>query len=229
MQRWLSWSKAHDWKSCIRGTVSRVRIPLSAPNERRSFDRLSFFSEVTLEQTKPGDRFQIIDLAYIALGAALTAVCAWITVPFTVPFTMQLFAVFFSLVMLGGRRGTITVLVYLLLGAVGIPVFSGFKGGFGVLVGMTGGYLWGMLLIGVVYWGMTRLLGQNLSVRIVSLLIGLLLCYTVGTVWFSVLNEDRGFFASLAVCVLPFILPDIAKLALALLLGTKLKKLLSIK
>ena len=182
-----------------------------------------------MEQTKPGDRFQIIDLAYIALGAALTAVCAWITVPFSVPFTMQLFAVFFSLVMLGGRRGTITVLVYLLLGAVGIPVFSGFKGGFGVLVGMTGGYLWGMLLIGVVYWGMTRLLGQNLSVRIVSLLIGLLLCYTVGTVWFSVLNEDRGFFASLAVCVLPFILPDIAKLALALLLGTKLKKLLSIK
>ena len=182
-----------------------------------------------MEQTKPGDRFQIIDLAYIALGAALTAVCAWITVPFTVPFTMQLFAVFFSLVMLGGRRGTITVLVYLLLGAVGIPVFSGFKGGFGVLVGMTGGYLWGMLLIGVVYWGMTRLLGQNLSVRIVSLLIGLLLCYTVGTVWFSVLNEDRGFFASLTVCVLPFILPDIAKLALALLLGTKLKKLLSIK
>ena len=175
-----------------------------------------------MEQKK--SKFKTVELAYMALGAALITVCAWITVPFTVPFTMQLFAVFLSLVLLGGRNGTIAVAVYLLLGAIGIPVFSGGKGGFSVLIGPTGGYLWGMLLIGAGYWLLTRLLGKKLWVEIVSLLIGLLFCYLFGTIWFSVLNPARGFFASLSICVLPFILPDLLKLALALVLGRKLRE-----
>ena len=65
--------------------------------------------------------FKTAELAYIALGAALITVCAWITVPLTVPFTMQIFAVFLSLILLGGRNGTIAVAVYILLGAIGIP------------------------------------------------------------------------------------------------------------
>ncbi len=168
--------------------------------------------------------FKTAELAYIALGAALITVCAWITVPFTVPFTMQIFAVFFSLILLGGRNGTIAVCVYLLLGAIGIPVFSGGKGGFSVLVGVTGGYLWGMVLIGLVYWIGTKLLDRKLWVEIASLVFGLLLCYAFGTIWFSVLNAGKGFVASLLVCVVPFLLPDAAKLALAVILGRKLRK-----
>jgi biotin transport system substrate-specific component len=175
---------------------------------------------------KSSHRFKTTDIAYIALGTASITVCAWITVPFTVPFTMQLFAVFLSLILLGGRNGSFAVAVYLLLGAIGVPVFSGFKGGFGVLIGLTGGYLWGMLLIGLIYWITCRFLGQLLWVEITSLLFGLLLCYLFGTVWFSALNANYGFLASLSVCVLPFVLPDLAKLSLALLIGRKLRVIL---
>ena len=168
--------------------------------------------------------FKTADLARIALGAALITVCAWITVPFTVPFTMQLFGVFFSLVLLGGRDGMLAVAVYLLLGAIGIPVFSGGAGGFSVLIGMTGGYLWGMLLIGAVYRIGMKLLPKSLWTEIALLLFGLVLCYLLGTVWFSTLTLDRGFVSSLLVCVVPFLLPDLLKLALAVVLGRKLRQ-----
>ncbi|MBQ6077564.1 MAG: biotin transporter BioY [Clostridia bacterium] len=179
-----------------------------------------------MEQTANKPKFRTVELAYIALGAALIAVCAWITIPFTVPFTMQLFAVFFVLTVLGGRNGTIAIAVYLLLGSIGIPVFSGFKGGFGVLIGMTGGYLVGMLLIGLVYWLMTKLLKPSVWTELIAFAIGLLLCYAFGTLWFSTLNGEKSFYASLAVCVVPFILPDILKLALAYFVGRKLRPLI---
>ncbi|MBR0436709.1 MAG: biotin transporter BioY [Clostridia bacterium] len=179
-----------------------------------------------MEQTTNKPKFRTVELAYIALGAALIAVCAWITIPFTVPFTMQLFAVFFVLTVLGGRNGTIAIAVYLLLGSIGIPVFSGFKGGFGVLIGMTGGYLVGMLLIGLVYWLMTKLLKPSVWTELIAFAIGLLLCYAFGTLWFSTLNGEKSFYASLAVCVVPFILPDILKLALAYFVGRKLRPLI---
>lgn len=179
-----------------------------------------------MEQTANQSRFRTVELAYIALGAALIAVCAWITIPFTVPFTMQLFAVFFVLTVLGGRNGTIAIAVYLLLGTIGIPVFSGFKAGVGVLIGMTGGYLVGMLLIGIVYWIVTKLIKKTIASELGAFAIGLILCYAFGTLWFSTLNGEKSFFASLAVCVVPFILPDVTKLALAYFVGRKLRALI---
>ena len=179
-----------------------------------------------MEKTAVKSRFRTIELAYIALGAALIAICAWITIPFTVPFTMQLFAVFFVLTVLGGRNGTIAIAVYLLLGAVGIPVFSGFKAGFGVLIGMTGGYLVGMLLIGFLYWTVTKLTKPTVLTELAVLIAGLLVCYAFGTLWFSVLNDGKTFGASLMICVVPFIAPDVLKLGLAYFVGRKLRPLI---
>ena len=79
------------------------------------------------------------DMAQIGMMTALMAVCAWITVPFTIPFTLQTFGVFVTLRLLEGRRGTFAIALYILLGAVGVPVFSGFGAGGGVLAGPTGG------------------------------------------------------------------------------------------
>lgn len=179
-----------------------------------------------METVSKKPAFKTVELAYIALGAALIAVCAWITIPSTVPFTLQLFGVFFVLTMLGGRNGAVAVTVYLLLGAVGVPVFAGFSGGFGALVGMTGGYLLGMLLIGLVYWLFVRLFGKKLLIEIGAFVLGLAVCYAFGTLWFSVVNGQKTFLASLTVCVVPFILPDCVKLALAYVLGRKLRTLL---
>ena len=118
-----------------------------------------------------------LDLAYIALMAALIALCAWISVPLgPVPFTMQTFGIFAALGLLGGRRGTLAFLIYLLLGIVGLPVFSGFSAGAGVLFGATGGYLLGYLAAALLFWGLTAKLGQTLPVMASAMVLGLVLC-----------------------------------------------------
>ena len=174
--------------------------------------------------------FQAIDLAYVAVCAALMAVCSWISIPATVPFTLQTFAVFCSLGLLGGRRGTAAILVYLLLGALGVPVFAGFSSGIGILFGTTGGYLLGFILMGLVYWLGERLSMDSRNIRIISMILGLLLCYAFGTAWFMfVYARQTGAIAlgtALAWCVVPFLLPDLVKMALALLLSGRLRKAL---
>jgi len=85
------------------------------------------------------------DMAYIAIFAVLIAICSWISIPMTVPFTLQTFGVFMAVGVLGGKRGSLAVLVYILLGAIGVPVFAGFSGGFGILLNNTGGYIIGFL------------------------------------------------------------------------------------
>ena len=181
-----------------------------------------------MEKTRK--RIQVSDLVYMALGAVLITVCTWISIPFTVPFTLQIFAVAFVLVFLGGMRGTVSILVYIALGAVGVPVFSGFMGGLGKLLGMTGGYIVGFILMGLLYWLAEVLFGKKLLVKILSLLAGLIVLYAFGTAWFMIVyardSGAIGLWSALTMCVIPFILPDLAKIVLALFLGTKLKKIL---
>ena len=90
-------------------------------------------------------KLSVRDMAYIAMFAVIMAVCSWISVPYVVPFTLQTFAVFLAVGVLGGKRGTLAVLIYILLGCVGLPVFAGFSGGIGVVLGCTGSYIAGFL------------------------------------------------------------------------------------
>ena len=92
------------------------------------------------------------DLVYIAVFAVLMAVCSWISVPTAVPFTLQTFAVFMAVGVLGGRRGTMSVALYIILGAVGVPVFAGMTEGIGILTGTTGRYIVGFLFSALVMW-----------------------------------------------------------------------------
>ena len=172
------------------------------------------------------DKLKTRDLVRIALAAALIAVCAWITLPTPpVPVTMQVFAIFFALGYLGGKRGTVAVLVYLLLGAVGVPVFSGFGGGLGKLLGPTGGYLFGFLFSALLYWLITARFGEKLPVTVAAMVAGLLLCYAVGTLWFlRRYGEGMTLSGALAACVVPFLPWDAAKLALAVTLSRLVKK-----
>ena len=166
------------------------------------------------------------EMLRIALFAAQLSICAYICIPTAVPFTLQTFAVFLALAVLGGRNGTFAITVYLLLGAVGAPVFSGGRGGVFVLLGPTGGYLTGFLLTGFFYWFMQKRLHGKYAEAAV-LLMGLLLCYAFGTAWFVLLMARAGkatsLFSALGLCVFPFILPDLVKLALAIFLSKKLK------
>ena len=83
------------------------------------------------------------DMVYTAMFACLMTICAWISIPGQVPFTLQTMGVFLAVGLLGGKRGTLAILVYVLMGAVGLPVFSGYQGGLARLAGPTGGYLAG--------------------------------------------------------------------------------------
>lgn len=94
-----------------------------------------------------------VDIAYIGLFVAVMAICSWISIPATVPFTLQTFAVFMAVGLLGGKRGTIAVLTYVLLGAIGVPVFAGFSGGIGALLGNSGGYIVGFIFSAPRYVG----------------------------------------------------------------------------
>lgn len=178
-------------------------------------------------------RFRTLDLAYTALFAVLMAVCAWISTPKTpisVPFTLQTFAMFAALTTLGGRRGLWAVVVYLLMGLVGLPVFTGFQGGPGVLLGTTGGYIIGFIGSALVYWLVTAKLGKTLSVMICGCLLGMLVYYAFGTAWFLALyTATKGpisLAAAPAACVVPFIIPDLLKMALAILVSRRVGKYL---
>lgn len=168
------------------------------------------------------------DIVYTAFFAVLIAVGSWISIPMTVPFTLQTFAVFVTLGILGGRRGTMAVLLYILLGAVGIPVFSGFTGGVGILLGNTGGYIAGFLLTGLIFWGMQRMFGRSLGVQVISMLLGLISCYFFGTIWFLLVYMRNGSTVSVVTvlgwCVIPFIVPDLVKLGLALTVARRVSR-----
>ena len=174
-------------------------------------------------------KFRAKDMAYIAVFTALLAVCAWISVPMPwgVSYTLQTMGVFLAVGVLGGKRGTLAVLVYLLLGAVGVPVFSGFRGGAAALLGTTGGYIAGFLFSALVMWAMERLLGKQLTVLALSMVVGLAVCYAFGTAWYMVVYTQSSGPVALGTvlgwCVTPFILPDLVKIALALLLTARLR------
>ncbi|ADL35907.1 BioY family protein [Butyrivibrio proteoclasticus B316] len=168
-----------------------------------------------------------LDIVYCAIGVALIAVCSWITVPMTVPFTLQTLAVFAVLLLLGGERGTIATLVYVLMGAIGIPVFAGFSGGLGILLGSTGGYIIGFIFIGLIYMVMTKVFGKKLHIEIIALVLGLIVCYAFGTGWFMYVymksSGPVGLLTVLSWCVFPFIIPDLAKMAVAVIISRRVR------
>lgn len=175
------------------------------------------------------------EICYVGLFAGLTTICSWFKIPTAVPFTMQTFAISTTLFLLGGKLGTLTIGVYLLMGAVGLPVFAGMTGGIGTLFGATGGYLLGFLVMGLFYWFVENCLFQMgkkkyLEKKLVNMMImvvGLVLCYVLGTIWFVEVYLSQGneitYGMALAWCVTPFVLPDLIKLSLAFVVADRLK------
>lgn len=170
---------------------------------------------------------KVRNMALCGLFTAVLAICAWISMPMgDTVITLQTFGIFLTLGLLGGKRGTVTVLVYLLLGAIGAPVFSGFRGGLGALLGTTGGYIFGFMSTSILYWIMTSI-KDTPRIRLIAMVLGLLLCYICGSWWYltrylTAAQTTLGLV--LLKCVVPYLIPDAIKLTLAWILTGKLKR-----
>lgn len=172
---------------------------------------------------------KIKDIVFIGISAALIAVCSWISIPLpTVPITLQTMGVCLIAGLFGLKRGTLATVVYIALGALGVPVFSGFTGGVGIILGQTGGYIIGFIFTALIVGLASDKFKGRLLPLILSMVIGILVCYAFGTAWFAVVyaksNEPASLLTILGWCVFPFLLPDAVKIAIAAVLANRLKK-----
>ena len=164
----------------------------------------------------------------VSLFTAIIAICSFISVPSAVPFTLQTLGIFTALTVLGGKLGTICIALYIFIGLVGVPVFSGFGAGIGHLTGATGGFILGFIICGFCYWIITKIFGNKTVIKAVGLVAGLLLCYVFGTLWYTAFHlkafNPGDFLTTLKICVLPFIIPDLIKLGAAIIIDKKLSQ-----
>lgn len=158
-----------------------------------------------------------------AFGAVLMTLCAWIALPFVIPFTMQTFALYFLIYYLGARRALLSVVLYICLGLVGLPVFSGFTHGVH-LAGPTGGFVFGFLLAILVYWLSESILPEFKLKRYLCSVLSLICCYILGAVWVCGWAQE-GFLAIVAVYILPYVIPDLLKIYLADIVARRMEKI----
>ena len=161
----------------------------------------------TKTQSRTASRFSAKTLTMCAIFTALVAVCSQIGA------------------LLGPWRGALSLLVYLLLAAVGVPVMAGFRGGLGNLVGNTGGYVVGYIFAAFFTGLLVEKWGARFWQMCVAMVLGCAVCYFFGTLWYSILS-GTPFFASFSACVVPFLPCDVVKILLAALLASRLRPIL---
>lgn len=180
--------------------------------------------ETATTTTKRGGRTRAMVLC--ALFAALTAVGSQLAIPIQpIPINMAMLFVFLAGGLLGAKRAAVSMLVYVAIGAIGVPVFAGFRGGPQVLVGPTGGYILGYLVAAFVTGFAVDKWGEKLWVIAGAMVVGLALCYTFGTLWYLILT-GKGLVPALMGCVVPFLPGDAAKIIVATLLTKALRRYL---
>ena len=162
-------------------------------------------------------------IVLVGVFVAIISICAWISIPMVpIPITLQILGVFITASILGAKLGTVSIIIYILLGAVGLPVFSNFTGGFGILLSPTGGFIIGFIFTALTI-GIITSLKNSILTNTLAMLLGLLLCYTFGTVWYCI-YANVDFITAVLICVVPFLIGDAVKIATASILVTKLKK-----
>ena len=170
----------------------------------------------------------VLTISVVGLSVALLTVCSWISIPIgAVPITLQIFAVYIIAGLFDLKIGMTSVFTYLLLGAVGVPLFANFKSGIAVLQGPTGGYLIGYVLTALIIWSFKQIKFKKAFFLTLGMLVGLTVCYAFGTLWFYFVYLNQGDTKSigyiLSVCVIPFVIPDLVKIAVASVLVNRLK------
>ena len=161
------------------------------------------------------------NLTLTALMAAILCITGPFVIPIgMVPMSLTNLVIYLTIILLDKKRATISVAVYLLIGFVGLPVFAGFTGGAGKLLGPTGGYLIGYLVLSLVAG---TILEKIEKVKILALSMGTIGLYMIGTMWLMV-QSKLSFMSALTVGVLPFVVFDVIKILIAVVLGNSIRK-----
>ena len=168
-------------------------------------------------------KFSVRDICYAGLFAAVIAVMAQLSIPMPlgVPMTMQTFAITLAAVVLGSKLSAIATLVYLALGAVGVPVLANFQGGPSAIFGKTGGYILGYILCALIVGALSRKFAFNFKTLCLSMVLGVAVCYAFGTIWFMAVT-GLNLATSMSYCVIPFLPGDAVKILLAAFLALRL-------
>ncbi|URZ08582.1 biotin transporter BioY [Clostridium felsineum] len=162
------------------------------------------------------------DLILCALFAAISCVLSQISIPIgTVPITMQVMAVYLAGVILGEKRGFISQLVYVVLGSIGVPVFAGFSGGIGAVVGPTGGFIIAFPFMTLIVGYVSDKYKKRIPI-IISMVVASVFCYILGSVWLALMTK-MSFLAAIKVAVLPFILFDIIKIIIVSIVAVSIR------
>lgn len=162
---------------------------------------------------------KIKEIAIISLAASMICVLSPISIPIgDIPISLATFIIYLFASILGPKKATISVCIYILVGIIGIPVFSSYRAGINVIVGVTGGYIIGYLPLAFLTGLFSYKFKKQIWMYPVGMIIGTICCYLIGTVWYMV-NTKNTLMASLLVCVVPFLLFDVVKIILASLLG----------
>ncbi len=171
-------------------------------------------------------KLTIYQIAACAVMTAVLCVLGPMSIPIgAVPISLATFVLYLMVYILGTTGASISTLVYLLLGLVGLPVFSGYSGGFAKLAGPTGGYLVGYIFIALIGGIILKRSHANTVISALGLVLGTAVLYVFGTAWFVILMDVTVGYA-LTVCVLPFILIDLGKIVVATLIGKPVRSAL---
>lgn len=162
-------------------------------------------------------------LILVGVFTAVIVICTWICIPTPIPFTLQTLGVFVAVYLLDLKHSLLAVFTYILLGLVGLPVFSGFQGGAGVLMGPTGGYIAGFAVIALTVGIGKKFVNGNFISIFIIMATGLILCYALGTLWYMYIMQTN-LVSALLICVVPYVVFDFAKLFVAIIVGNKVKK-----
>ncbi|MBU3178064.1 biotin transporter BioY [Clostridium estertheticum] len=169
-------------------------------------------------------KINIHHLTLIGVMAAVICILGPLSLPIgIVPISLTNLVIYFSVYVLGKKRGTLSYIVYLFIGLVGLPVFSGFSGGFTKLFGPTGGYLIGFIFMAFISGFFIDKFSTKIYMCFLGMLLGTIVTYIFGTAWLAY-QLNMTFNASLSIGVIPFILGDIVKMVIASLIGPQIKK-----
>lgn len=187
------------------------------------------------------------DIILIGLFTSVLIICSWITIPTLIPFTLQTLAICLITLLLGLKKGTIAIILYIILGLIGLPVFNSFRSGFSVILGPTGGYIIGFIPMLLVSRLLITIFGLNKQSKDISsdeknnkkqiikmlfsslaLLIGTIVCYIFGSIWFILVYgpDNANFSYVISVCIIPFIIPDIIKIIISVIVSNRLNKII---